>query len=341
MGLQAVNNVRVVDGTAIPAGCARALGVRPRWYRLDLRAAGRDDVTSRIAKLDAAVGHAMNREYVVVGHLVMVRAQLKRVVDGGFAARAPRLDVVHIHETPVVATGEAAPVVAKRQCAAQRRRHRARLASDIEGVSAFVLENGYDAGVAQEAVARSGRNPGTVLELACEVVGIDVYDHFRGWPVGFVAARRVFGDGHEPVGVLAGVRSRFGCGVDGSYYQRGFVGCELRCDSHHAIVGIPRVKPALRCAFRRSVGPLYLSIHPADLLQLLPRCVPGDIEEFFLVFRRCNTTELSRHKVADLSAAQRLINAWQRTQLARRRELFPSRRPWSAQRAKSTKRHSW
>ena len=121
----------------------------------------------------------MNGEYVVVGHLVVVRAQLKRVVDGGFSPRVPRLDVVHIHKAPVIATGESAPSVAKRQCTAQRCRHRARLAADVEGVSVLVLENGNNARVAQEAMTRSGRNRGTVIELAGEVVGIDVHDHLR------------------------------------------------------------------------------------------------------------------------------------------------------------------
>ena len=55
LGLQAVDNVGVVDGAAIPAWGAGPLGLGPCWYRLDLRAPGGDDVTLRIAKLDAAV----------------------------------------------------------------------------------------------------------------------------------------------------------------------------------------------------------------------------------------------------------------------------------------------
>ena len=141
--------------------------------------------------------------------------------------------------------------------------------------------------------------------------------------MGFVASRRVFSDGHESVGEVAGIRGCFGCAVNSGHHQRRLVRCELRCDSHHAIVGVPGMEPALGGALRRSGGPLCLSVHTADFLQLRPRCVPSDVEQLLLVFRRCHAAELSRHEVADLSSAQRLINEWQRTQLARDANFFP------------------
>ena len=88
-------------------------------------------------------------------HGAMVEpAQRGQVRQLGLAAVRPVLDVVPVHVTLVIAAREHAAFVARGQCATQRRRNTARLATDIERLALLVLGDLDLAAVARRGDAR-------------------------------------------------------------------------------------------------------------------------------------------------------------------------------------------
>src|SRR5215218_8418295 len=106
----------------------------------------------------------------LVQQAVVEAAEENEIVDARRPAMRPVPDVMGIDGAVVRAAGETAASVAATQCAAQRGRHRARLATDAQRPSG-TLDQRDDGGVAGKPPRGLGSERLAVGKLAAAVVG--------------------------------------------------------------------------------------------------------------------------------------------------------------------------
>jgi len=85
---------------------------------------------------------------------MVMSAKQRHVVGLGLTAIDPMLQVMAIEVTLAMTAGERAAAIARIQRAAQRRRHCALLAADVERVAVGVLRHRDEATVAKQALYR-------------------------------------------------------------------------------------------------------------------------------------------------------------------------------------------
>ena len=93
----------------------------------------------------------LNREAALVHERVMSRAEREHVVEGGFSAIRPVLNVVDIQEAQVPTARIDTAAISCQHGLAQRAGHDALLASDGEGVTTRIIEDRREAAIATES----------------------------------------------------------------------------------------------------------------------------------------------------------------------------------------------
>ena len=109
----------------------------------------RDRSSIRRDESQRVVGFFHDAETALVQHSMVIRAQQRHVVGARLTAVDPMRQVMPI-EIPLVMTArERAAAIACVQCALQRRRHRALLATDVERIAVGILGDQHRAAIAQ------------------------------------------------------------------------------------------------------------------------------------------------------------------------------------------------